>query len=30
MIGSNNGSGVVVRALVCGTECSGFKSHFML
>ena len=27
---SNNGSGVVVGALVCGTECSGFKSHFML
>ena len=31
MIGSsNNSSGVVVKALVCGTECSRFKSHFML
>ena len=31
MIGSSdNSGGVVVGALVCGTECSGFKSHFML
>ena len=32
MIGSsdNNSSGVVVGALVCGTECSGFESRFML
>ena len=31
MIGSNdNSGGVVVGALVCGTECSGFESRFML
>ena len=31
MIGSSiNSGGVVVGALVCGTECSGFKSRFML
>ena len=31
MIGSSdNSGGVVVRALVCGTKCSGFKSCFML
>ena len=31
MIGSSdNSGGVVVGALVCGTECSGFKSCFML
>ena len=31
MIGSSDNSGdVVVRALVCGTECGGFKSCFML
>ena len=31
MIGSsNNSGGVVVGAVVCGTECSGFKSRFML
>ena len=31
MIGSSDNScGVVVGALVCGTECSGFKSRFML
>ena len=31
MIGSSdNSSGVVVGALVCGTECGGFESHFML
>ena len=31
MIGSsNNSGGVVVGALVCGIECSGFKSRFML
>ena len=30
MIGSSdNSGGVVVRALVCGIECSRFKSHFM-
>ena len=30
MIGSsNNRGGVVVGALVCGTECSGFESHFI-
>ena len=28
MIGSSGG--VIVGALVCGTECSGFKSRFML
>ena len=29
MIGSsNNSGGVVVGALVCGTECSGFESRF--
>ena len=27
---SDNGGGVVVGALVCGTECSGFKSRFIL
>ena len=27
---SDNSGGVVVGALVCGTECSGFKSCFML
>ena len=27
---SNNIGGVVVGALVCGTECSGFESRFML
>ena len=27
---SNNSGGVVVGALVCGTECSGFNSRFML
>ena len=27
---SNNSSGVVARALVCGTECSGFEFRFML
>ena len=27
---SDNSGGVVVGALVCGTECSRFKSHFML
>ena len=26
----NNSGGVVVGALVCGTECSWFKSRFML
>ena len=31
MIGSSdNSGGVVVGALVCGTECSGFESRFML
>ena len=31
MIGRNdNNGGVVVGALVCETECSGFKSRFML
>ena len=31
MIGSSDNSGdVVVLALVCGTECSGFESCFML
>ena len=31
MIGSSdNSGGVVVGALECGTECSGFKSCFML
>ena len=31
MIGSSgNSGGVVVGALVCGTECSGFKSRFIL
>ena len=31
MIGnSDNSGGLVVGALVCGTECSGFKSRFML
>ena len=31
MIGSSgNSGGVVVGAIVCGTECSGFKSHFIL
>ena len=31
MIGSsNNSGGVVVGVLVCGTECSGFESRFML
>ena len=32
MIGINDNSSatVVVGALVCGIECSGFKSHFML
>ena len=31
MIGSSdNSSGVVVGALVYGTECSGFKSRFIL
>ena len=31
MTGSSDNSGsVVVGALVCGTECSGFKSRFML
>ena len=29
MIGSSdNSGGVVVGVLVCGTECSGFKSRF--
>ena len=27
---SDNSGGVVVGALVCGTECSGFKSCFIL
>ena len=31
MIGSSdNNAGVMVGTLVCGTECSGFKSCFML
>ena len=31
MIGSSgNSGGVVVGALVCGIECSGFKSRFIL
>ena len=31
MIGSSDNSGaVVVGALMCGTECSRFKSRFML
>ena len=31
MIGSSdNSGGVVVGALVCGTECSEFKSRFIL
>ena len=31
MIGSSdNSGGVVVGALVCGAECSGFESRFML
>ena len=31
MIGSrDNSGGVVVGALVCGMECSGFKSCFIL
>ena len=31
MIGSSDKSGgVVVGALVCGTECSGFQSRFMM
>ena len=31
MIGSSdNSGGVVVEALVCGIECSGFKSHIIL
>ena len=31
MIGSSgNSGGVVVGALVCGTECSRFKSRFIL
>ena len=31
MIGSSNDSGgVVAGALVCGTECSRFKSHVIL
>ena len=31
MIGSSdNSGGVVVGALVCGTECSGFESRFMI
>ena len=31
MIGSSdNSGGVVVGSLVCGTECSGFESRFML
>ena len=31
MIGSSgNSGGVVVGALVCGTECSGLKSRFIL
>ena len=31
MIGSSdNSGGVVVGALVCETECSGFESRFML
>ena len=31
MIGSSvNSGGVMVGALVCGTECSGFESCFML
>ena len=31
MIGSSdNSGGVVVGTLACGTECSGFKSCFML
>ena len=31
MIGnSDNSGGVVVGAVVCGTECSRFESHFML
>ena len=33
MIGSSDNSdidGVVVGVLVCGTECSGFKSRSML
>ena len=31
MIGSSgNSGGVVVGALVCGTECSGFKSRSIL
>ena len=31
MIGSSdNSSGVVIGGLVCGTECSGFESRFML
>ena len=27
---SDNSDGVVVGTLACGTECSGFKSRFML
>ena len=31
MIGrSNNSGGVVVGVLVCGKDCSGFESRFML
>ena len=31
MIGSSiKSGGVVVGALVCGTECNGFESRFML
>ena len=31
MIGSSdNSGGVVIGALVCGTECCGFESHFIL
>ena len=31
MIGSSdNSGGIVVGALVCGTECSWFESRFMI